>query len=77
MFNKWEALQGQWETTFGDPDEMSEMQFVAQTVSTLCFGMLDRGIEFPGFPLALENLEYLEKREKFFQSGKSQGILKF
>ena len=28
----------------------------------------------PGFSLALENLE---KCEKFFQSGKSQGILKF
>ena len=31
----------------------------------------------PGFPLTLEKLENLEKWEKFFQSGKSQGILKF
>ena len=28
-----------------------------------------------GFPLTLENLENLEKWEKFLQSGKSQGIL--
>ena len=31
----------------------------------------------PGFPLTLEKLENLEKWEKFFQSGKSQGILEF
>ena len=30
-----------------------------------------------GFPLTLEKLENLEKGEKFFQSGKSQGILEF
>ena len=30
----------------------------------------------PRFPPALENLEYLEKWDNFFQSGKSQGILK-
>ena len=29
-----------------------------------------------GFPPALENLEYLEKWDNFFQSGKSQEILK-
>ena len=29
-----------------------------------------------GFPPALENLEYLEKWDNFFQSGKSLGILK-
>ena len=30
----------------------------------------------PGFPPTLENLENLEKWDNFFQSGKSQGILK-
>ena len=29
-----------------------------------------------GFPPTLENLENLEKWDNFFQSGKSQGILK-
>ena len=31
---------------------------------------------WPGFPPTLENLENLEKWDNFFQSGKSQGILK-
>ena len=32
-------------------------------------------IALTGFPLGLEKLENLEKREGIFQSGKSQGIL--
>ena len=33
-------------------------------------------MEAAGFPPTLENLENLEKWDNFFQSGKSQGILK-
>ena len=36
-----------------------------------------RADHISGFPLTLEKLESLEKWEKFFQSGKSQGILEF